>query len=352
MAEKDRKSKLRESMASEKDALTKRFDMVDQVMQERPGGLLTATVPGPMAKLGAEKPSDLGTVPSLAEQNNLSNEIEELTVVQIELDKLQDNPFNARQIYSIELVKERAASVAKNGQLTAATVATDPSKPGFYFLIDGHYRKRALKLLERDTMNCVVRTVRTQVDLYRLSFVLNEERSGQTALDNALAWKMMLDQGTIQKEEDICELTSMSWPNVNKTLSLSKLPPSVIERISQAPTKFGIALGYEVVQFYNSTGEDATLHLIDKILEEDLSSRAVEKYRKQLGKIINRKPREISRQYKIKRNGQDVGFIKDWDSGKLTIEINGLDASERSALVNEIKNRFKIIDENGSGDSH
>ncbi len=46
MAEKDRKSKLRESMASEKDALAKRFDMVDQVMQERPAGLLRATASG------------------------------------------------------------------------------------------------------------------------------------------------------------------------------------------------------------------------------------------------------------------------------------------------------------------
>jgi ParB family chromosome partitioning protein len=352
MAEKDRKSRLRDSMASEKDALAKRFDMVDQVMQERPGGLLGSTATDSTAKAGVEKPSDLEEGQSLAEQNSLSNEIDESNVVQIHLDKLQDNPYNARQIYSIELVKERAASIAKNGQLTAATVATDPNKPGSYFLIDGHYRKRALKLLERNTMNCVIRTVKTQVDLYRLSFVLNEERSGQTALDNALAWRLMLDQGTIQKEEDICDLTSMSWPNVNKTLSLTKLPTSVIERISEVPTKFGIALGYELVQFYNSTGEDATLNLIDRILEEDLSSRAVEKYRKQLGNNFPRKPREISRQYKIKRNGQNIGFIKDWDSGKLTIEITGLDANERTELVNEVKNRFKIIEAKEQEDSH
>ena len=259
---------------------------------------------------------------------------------------LQDNPYNARQIYAIDLVKERAASIAKNGQLTAATVATDPSKQGFYFLIDGHYRKRALKLLDRQTMDCVIKTIKSKVDLYHLSFVLNEERSGQTALDNALAWKIMLDQGTIQKEEDICDLTSMSWSNVNKTLALTKLPAPVIERISETPTKFGVALGYELVLFYNYNGEDSTLSLINRILEEDLSCRDVEKYRKQLGKNTPRKQREFSRQYKIKRNGQDIGFIKDWDSGKLTIEIIGLDSSERNELVNELSNKFKIIEAN------
>ena len=335
MADKDRKTKLRDSMETEKEALNKRFDMVDHVMQERPGGLLNSTA------------SNLDDRSSSSEQNSLSKDLDEPNVVvQIPLDKLQDNPYNARQIYAIDLVKERAASIAKNGQLTAATVATDPSKQGFYFLIDGHYRKRALKLLDRQTMDCVIKTIKSKVDLYHLSFVLNEERSGQTALDNALAWKIMLDQGTIQKEEDICDLTSMSWSNVNKTLALTKLPAPVIERISETPTKFGVALGYELVLFYNYNGEDSTLSLINRILEEDLSCRDVEKYRKQLGKNTPRKQREFSRQYKVKRNGQDIGFIKDWDSGKLTIEIIGLDSSERNELVNELSNKFKIIEAN------
>ena len=43
MADKDRKTKLRDSMETEKEALNKRFDMVDHVMQERPGGLLNST---------------------------------------------------------------------------------------------------------------------------------------------------------------------------------------------------------------------------------------------------------------------------------------------------------------------
>ena len=340
MANKDRTTKLRNSMASEKEALNKRFDIVDHVMQERPGGLLSTITSISTAK------NEFETTSNLTDQNSQSKEIGEANVVvaQIPLDKLQDNPFNARQIYTIDLIKERAASIAKNGQLTAATVATDPNKTGFYFLIDGHYRKRALKLLDRQTMDCVLRTIKSPVDLYHLSFVLNEERSGQTALDNALAWRIMLDQGTIQKEEDICDLTSMSWSNVNKTLSLTKLPASVIERISETPTKFGIAIGYELFQFYNNNGEDSTLNLINRILEEDLSCREVEKYRKQLGKNKSRKPREFSRQYKIKRNGQDIGFIKDWDSGKLTIEIIGLDSNERNELVNELSNKFKIIE--------
>lgn len=331
MAGKDRKSMLKDSMTSEKDALAKRFDNADQYMQERPGGLLlpSALPTGDTQPSSQEEPSGRDEIPA---------------VVQIPIDKLQDNPYNARQIYTMEMVKERAASIAKNGQLTPATVATDPDNPGGYIMVDGHYRKRALKLLERDTMDCVIKPVKTQLDLYRLSFVLNEERSSQTAIDNALAWKKMLDLGIVEKEETLCELTSMSWANVNKTLSLAKLPLAVIDRISGTPAKFGVALGYELFQFHVSNGEDATLKLINRILEEDLSSRAVEKLRKQMSKNLPRKPRELSRQYKIKRNGQDIGFIKDWDSGKIAIQITSLDANERAELVSELSKRFRIAE--------
>jgi len=331
MAGKDRKSMLKESMVSEKDALAKRFDNASQYMQQQPGGLLS---PPALPTENAQ--------PASQEQPSSGDEVS--AIVQMPLDKLQDNPYNARQIYTMEMVKERAASIAKNGQLTPATVATDPDNPGFYILIDGHYRKRALKLLARDTMDCVIKPVKNQLDLYRLSFVLNEERSGQTAIDNALAWKKMLDLGVVKKEEALCELTSMSWANVNKTLSLAKLPSTIVDRISETPEKFGVTLGYELFQFHMSNGEDATLKLINRILEEDLSSRAVETLRKQMSKNLPRKPRELSRQYKIKRNGQDIGFIKDWDSGKIAIQINGLDANERAEFVNELRKRFRIAE--------
>jgi ParB family chromosome partitioning protein len=55
-----------------------------------------------------------------------------------------------------------------------------------------------------------------------------------------------------------------------------------------------------------------------------------------------RKPREISRQYKIQREGKEVGYIKDWDSGKITIEIRTLEEDERTELVNQLAAKFKI----------
>lgn len=332
-AKPDRKLMLKNSMANEAAAVAARFDLAEEVMQGRNEGLLGSS-------LSTSKDID-SNLPTEAEtESSLSGGKDE--VVSINLENLQDNPFNARQIYQHEMVKERAASIVKNGQLTAATVATDPDRPGFYFLIDGHYRKRALKFIGRDKMDCVIRTVATKTDLYRLSFVLNEERSGQTALDNALAWKKMLNQGTVRIEDDICELTSMSKANVNKTLALAKLPLRIIDRMGEAPEKFGVALGYETVQFFKQGGEEATLELITRILKEDMSSRDVERLRKSLEEKPLRKPRETSRQYKLQRDGQDVGHIKDWDSGKITIEINGLEAEERSELVAQLASRFKI----------
>jgi len=57
---------------------------------------------------------------------------------------LQENPLNARRIYDPQIVQERAASIATHGQQTPGLAAPDPTRPGWYVLIDGHYRKRAL----------------------------------------------------------------------------------------------------------------------------------------------------------------------------------------------------------------
>src|SRR3546814_19863238 len=52
--------------------------------------------------------------------------------------------------------------------------------------------------------------------------------------------------------------------------------------------------------------------------------------------------RESSRQYKILSGDESVGYIKEWDSGKVSLEISALDPQARLKLVEELKERFGI----------
>ncbi|WP_427307713.1 ParB/RepB/Spo0J family partition protein [Cupriavidus sp. H39] len=264
-------------------------------------------------------------------------------LIRIPLAQLHDNPLNARRIYDPAVVQERAASIATHGQKTPGLAAADPARPGHYILIDGHYRKRALASAGKLEMECFVEDDLSDLDFYRLSFMLNEQRSDQSALDNAIAWRQLLDEGKVQKEEEICELTGISAGTVNKTLALLRLPESVLGVMRERPSAIGIAAGYELTLYFKLAGEERTRELAARIIHDGLSSREVEAIRKQAQDGKARKVKEISRQYKIRTDsGQLLGTIKEWDSGRVMLDVQLTDRSAREALVEALKSRFGL----------
>ncbi|CAG9173689.1 ParB/RepB/Spo0J family partition protein [Cupriavidus pinatubonensis] len=316
-------------MAAEKnrsDSLD-RFARAEAAISQHPNGLLQARQPEPPTAFSAES----------AETENSRS------LVRILLTHLHDNPLNARRIYDPAVVQERAASIATHGQKTPGLAAPDPSRPGHYILIDGHYRKRALASAGKLEMECFVENDLSDLDFYRLSFMLNEQRSDQSALDNAIAWRQLLDEGKVQKEEDICELTGISAGTVNKTLALLRLPESVLAVMRERPNAIGIAAGYELTLYFKLAGEDRTRELATRIMTDGLSSREVESIRKQAQEGKSRKVKEISRQYKIRTDaGQLLGTIKEWDSGRVMLDVQLSDRSAREALVEALKARFGL----------
>lgn len=317
-------------MAAEKNRneTLDRFARAEAAIAQHPNGLLKAKGPEAPGAFSAE--SDDASAPGRV-------------LKKIPLAQLHDNPLNARRIYDPVTVQERAASIATHGQKTPGLAAPDPSRPGHYILIDGHYRKRALASAGKTEMECFIENDLSDLDFYRLSFLLNEQRSDQSALDNAIAWRQLLDEGKVQKEEEICELTGMSAGTVNKTLALLKLPDSVLSAMRERPSAIGIATGYELTLYYKLAGEDRTRELALRIMNDGLSSREVEAIRKQAQEGKSRKVKEISRQYKIRASdGEVLGTIKEWDSGRVVLDVQLGERDAREALVDALKSRFGL----------
>lgn len=322
-------------MAAEKnraDTLD-RFARAEAAIAKHPHGLLQAK--------GAETRPPFSAETFSAENEERSADGRVLK--RIPLAQLHDNPLNARRIYDPAVVQERAASIATHGQKTPGLAAPEPSRPGHYILIDGHYRKRALAAAGKLEMECFVESDLSDLDFYRLSFLLNEQRSDQSALDNAIAWRQLLDEGKVSKEEDICELTGMSAGTVNKTLALLKLPESVLMVMRERPSAIGIAAGYELTLYCKLAGEERTRELAMRIMNDGLSSREVEAIRKQAQEGKARKVKEISRQYKIRTSGGELlGTIKEWDSGRVVLDVQLTDRDAREALLEALKARFGL----------
>ena len=337
----DRKSLLRSSIKNETHAVEKRYepgsvdrryDAADNALAGRPLGLV-----GP-------------TVPAIRTHTDFSAEIaagqarEGKAVVRVPLNMVHDNPLNARHIYDPEAVKALAASIATRGQLVPSPAARHPELDGHVVLIDGHYRKRALLAAGKTEIECVLQDVSSELDMYRMSYLINEERNAQSPLDNALAWQKLLVEQKVSDGAGIAELTGLSTAAVAKTMAFLKLPEAALSKVREAPAKFGVAVGYEIYQISKLITESELLELMQRTVAEDLSSRALESLRAKLEHAKPRKKKEVSRQYRIKAGKTQIGFIKEWDSGRVALDINLPDPKERAALVEELKRRFQVGD--------
>lgn len=337
----DRKSLLRSSIKNEAYAVEKRYepanvdkryDAADSALAGRPLGLVGPTVAKDRA------PADFSAEIEAAQAVNGK------AILRVPLALVHDNPLNARHIYDPETVKALAASIATRGQLVPAPAARHPSLEGHVVLIDGHYRKRALLAAGKTEIECVLQNVASELDMYRMSYLINEERNAQSPLDNALAWQKLLIEKKIPDGAGIAELTGLSASAVAKTMAFLKLPEGALAKLREVPAKFGVAVGYEIYQISKLIPEKDLLELMQRTVDEDLSSRALESLRAKIEDAKPRKKKEVSRQYRIKAGKAQIGFIKEWDSGRVALDINLVDPKEREALVEELKRRFQIGD--------
>ncbi len=256
---------------------------------------------------------------------------------EVPLDDIDQNPFNARKIYRTERVSELAASIGAHGQEIPG-IAT--IRAGRFVLVAGHYRLRALKVLGAKTMLLMIHLDLSDKELYSHSYRENAERESQSALDNALSWRQLIDQGVYKSETDIADATGMSLPNVNKTLAALRLTGPVLDVVKEAPNSFALSLLYELSLYEAVAGQGKALAMARQIGQGELSRREITAARTQLETPKERKRKETSRQYKLQRDGQPIGYLKEWDSGKVTFEIKFSDAAERENLVEELRTRY------------
>ena len=259
----------------------------------------------------------------------------------IPLEQIDPNPFNARKIYRTSRVSELAASIGAHGQEIpgVATVRGDR-----IVLAAGHYRLRALKMIGAKSMALMIHEGLSDRDLYAHSYRENAEREAQSALDNALSWRELLDQGVYASETEIAEVTGMSLPNVNKTMAALRLSAAVLDFIKEDPKTFAMSVLYELALYENVAGTAKALAIARLVSTNDAGRKEIQDARANVESPRERKRKETSRQYKIQQEGVHIGSLKEWDSGKVMLEIMLTDTKERSSLIAELKERFSLRD--------
>ena len=88
--------------------------------------------------------------------------------------------------------------------------------------------------------------------------------------------------------------------------------------------------------------EAELLDLAAGVIVGEISTRDLTALKDQKKNAKPRKPKQLSRQHKIVLPGTSNGLIKDWDSGRVVLEVTFSDPTDRERFVNELRAKFNV----------
>lgn len=234
-------------------------------------------------------------------------------VVEIPVSKLLTNPYQPRIEMEPIALRELADSIEQNGLLQPIVVSKDND---VLTIIAGHRRFEAHKLLDKEFIKAVIMDKVVHAQLALLPLVENLQRSEMNPIENAIAFKKILEDKIVESQNDLAEAIGVSKSWLSKTLSVLRLPSPLLEQIK--------ADRYSDITVLSALNK-VNIDLLEKLYSEIKSlsrNDALETIKKVLLKPIQQKSR--------------IEISKD----KVVINIKGLNTDQKSkidAMIGQMK---------------
>ena len=163
-----------------------------------------------------------------------------MAVERIDLERIHDNPYQARLTYHKKDIDDLAHSIKTHGLLQ---VPPGRRKDGDIELGFGHLRKRAFaKLAKKDpeTFGKMPVDIRNLTDGQMAMFVLEEnlKRRDITPLEIARAVDNYLNSFLEKTEVEVAEYLNMTKGNVSNMRRVLRLPEKILEKIDEGRITF------------------------------------------------------------------------------------------------------------------
>lgn len=294
------------------------------------------------ARVGA-LPEGLMTRGSLAATASSIDSNTALELVAVDVDLVDDNPLNARKVYEIERIAELATQLqGPKGQMVPAMAVRSLDQPGRFTLIDGGYRKRAILAAGLKKIRLELHPCPAFADFYTMSSDTNKSRTDQTAIDDALTYQQLLDEGVAENQDGLVTITRMSKQTISRTLKVLELAPEVIELVKTAPRRFSLRFLYALAQINGLGGGEAVHRFVDRALEGEVSHKELDaKIIELTNGVKQRKQRETSRQFLMGDAGK-FGKSKVWDSGRMLIDIQVAKPETRDRIIQILQEELAV----------
>ena len=182
------------------------------------------------------------------------------------------NPFQPRRAFDPIALRDLAASISEHGLLQPILVT--PVEGGFQ-LVAGERRLRAAELAGLERIPAVVRTADRQQQL-ALALVENLQRADLNAMDEARAFRQLIDEFGLTQEE-VAGRVGRSRPAIANTLRLLDAAAAVQSAVEDGRISEGHARAIAGLQ--ESTEQERLLAVVES---RDLSVRETERLVREL----------------------------------------------------------------------
>ncbi|MBA3987264.1 MAG: ParB/RepB/Spo0J family partition protein [Flavobacteriales bacterium] len=189
------------------------------------------------------------------------------SIVELELDAIEVNPFQPRTSFNEETLRELASSIKELGVIQPITVR----KLGFnsYQLVSGERRYRASKLIGLKTIPSYIRIANDQESL-EMALVENIQRQDLDPIEIAISYQRLIEEIDLTQEE-LSERVGKNRSTIANYLRLLKLDPIIQTGIRDGFISMGH--GRALISVEDISGQ---LDIYEKIIANSLSVRDTE----------------------------------------------------------------------------
>ena len=210
-------------------------------------------------------------------------------IVDIDVDELRPNPYQPRRVFDDEALNDLTASIKEHGIFQPIIIKR--SIKG-YEIIAGERRVRAAKKAGLEKVPAIIRDL-DDGQMMEIALLENLQRENLNAIEEALAYKAMLEKFAITQDE-LSEKVGKSRSHITNILGLLRLPAEVQEMVANNSLSMGHARVLSKLE-----DNDKIITLAHEIVANKLPVRDKErKATVEEKKVkINKQPKESNKEY-------------------------------------------------------
>lgn len=261
--------------------------------------------------------------------------------VMVSIDKVEPNAEQPRKAFDEDALMELSDSIKQHGVLSPLWVhEVKNGKETFYEIIAGERRWRAAKKAGLKEVPVIIMDL-TEQEIVEISLIENIQREDLNPIEEALAYKKLLDEFNL-KQDEVAERVSKSRTAVTNSMRLLKLDDRVQQMVIDEMISTGHARAILAI-----TDKDKQYEFAQRVFDEKLSVRDVEKEVKKLSSEKSNEPKPESKidpklltiyndlQEQMKKTlGTKVAIVpKDNKKGKIEIEYYNQDELDRLVMM-------------------